>query len=134
MCPDEWVEQLLGNPGDFAERDRLHDRVEDLQWDLARALLPLGTTVIMEFGFWAEEERSRFALEAVDLGAKVELHYLEIDREEQWRRIQARNALTSLTWVMALADLEVGWRVFQPPTPEELEFYDDWSITRVGGR
>lgn len=131
MCPDEWVDQLLASPDDLVERDRLHDVAEDLQWDLAQTLLPMGVTVLMEFGFWAAEERANFALTAVELGAKVELHYLEVEHEELWRRIQQRNAsLPTKTWVMTREDLEAWWPLFQPPTEYELEFYDDWNVRR----
>ena len=131
MCPDEWIEQILAAPDDYRERDRLRDPVEDLQWEITQRLLLLGTVVVMEFGFWAEEERSNFALTAVELGAKVELHCLEAPFEELWRRIQLRNAsLETKTWVMSRGDAEAGWRVFQSPTALELQFYDDWAVYR----
>lgn len=129
LCADEWIDALLGDPADIAERDRLRDPVEDLQWDLAQRLVAQGQTVILEFGFWAEEERTIFALTAIKLGAKVELHYLEASFEELWRRILKRNAeLDQPTWVMTREDAELGWRIFQPPTQHELDSYDDWSI------
>ncbi len=131
LCPDEWIEQLLAHPDDIAERDRLRDPVEDLQWDLAQTYLSKGLTVILEYGFWSEEERTILALTAVELGAKVELHYLEAGHDELWRRIQKRNAgLEESTWKMTREDAELGWRIFRAPMQDELIFYDDWEVHR----
>lgn len=133
FSPDEWIEPLLADPADIVERDRLRDPVENLQWDLAEQYLCKGLTVILENGFWAEEERSLYAMAAIELGAKVELHFLQVSTDELWRRVQSRNAmLKSETFVMSREDVEVGWRFFQPPTQPELEFYDDWSVTTAG--
>jgi predicted kinase len=59
---------------------------------------------------------------AASVGAVSELVYLQVDEEEQWRRVQAR-ALTdaATTFPMTRTDLE-RWRpVFEPPDATELE-------------
>lgn len=130
MCPDDWIEALLADPHDTAEKDRLRDAVENLQWDLAKQYLTKGMAVILENGFWAEEERTQYAMEALELGARIELYALDSsDRDELWRRIEQRNKeLTTATWVMAREDHEPHWTGFEPPTDEEIAFYDDGAI------
>lgn len=125
LCPDEWIEQVLADPLDKVERDRLRDPIENLQWDLAQTYLQKGLAVILENGFWAEEERTANALTALELGASIELHYLQASFEELWHRIQIRNAeLTIPTFIMTREEVEEGWRVFQAPGSDELAFYD----------
>ena len=77
MCPDEWIEAILNSPENTHERDRLRDPVEDLQWELTKQYLQKGLTLVLENGFWAEEERSLYAMDAVELGATIELVYIE---------------------------------------------------------
>ncbi len=125
FSPDEWIEAILADPLDKVERDRLRDPVENLQWEIAQGHLQKGLTVILENGFWAEEERSAYALLAVESGARVELYYLEASQDLLWQRILKRNEeLENKTFAMTREEVEYGWRLFQPPTPDELAFYD----------
>jgi predicted kinase len=70
--------------------DRLRSHVELLQWDVAKRALVLGVNVILENGFWSREERRCFRSEVEALGAQVELHYLDVDIDELWRRLSKR--------------------------------------------
>jgi predicted kinase len=126
MCPDEWIESLLAHRCDFAERDRLRDPVENLQWDLVQGYLAQGLTVVLENGFWSEEERSLYAIGAIEVGASIELVSLEAPLEELWRRIAARNEeLPNETWLMTREELARAWAAFEPPSDEELAWYDE---------
>jgi predicted kinase len=130
MCPDEWIEAILENPADFVEKDRLRDAVENLQWELTKQYLSKGLTVILENGFWAEEERNQYAMEAIALGSRIELYSMDsTDRDELWRRIELRNKdLSTVTWVMTREEHEPQWSGFEAPTLEEIAFYDDGGI------
>jgi len=130
MCPDDWIEALLEDPNDRREKVRLRDVVENLQWDVAKDYLRKGQTVILENGFWSEEERTQYAMEALELGARIELYAMDSsDLDELWRRIELRNLrLTSATWVMKREDHEPNWTGFEPPTVDEIAFYDDGGI------
>lgn len=130
MCPDDWIEALLEAPDDSREKDRLRDAVENLQWDLTKDYLRKGLTVILENGFWAEEERSQYAMEAIELDARIELYAMDSsDRDELWRRIEHRNkTLPTATWVMSREEHEPKWGGFEAPTSEEIAFYDDGAI------
>jgi len=132
LCPDEWIEEILEDPDDTCERDRLRDPIENLQWRLTKEYLAKGLTVILENGFWAEEERTQYAFEALELSASIELVYLEApDFERLWQRIQRRNTLIpNSPFVMTREEVGAGWALFQPPTAEEMAFYDDSTLIR----
>lgn len=130
LSPDEWITALLADPEDLAERDRLRDPVENLQWEQAQRYLRKGLTVILDNGFWAEEERSLYAMRALELGARIELYYLDAPSlDALWERTSGRNAqLTTKTWHMTREEIASYWEQFEPPKREELEFYDAWAV------
>lgn len=130
LCPDDWIEAILADATNSRERDRLRDPIENLQLDLALDFLKQGFTVILENGFWSEEERTLYAVSALNVGAKIELHYLEApEYEDLWRRVERRNAeLESPVFRMTRDDLIANFRVFEAPTPDELEFYDEGIV------
>ncbi len=120
LCPDEWIAALLADPNDIAERDRLRDPVEALQWGLAQRALVLGTNVILENGFWSRAERDSYRAQAEALGARVELHYLGVARDELWHRLALRNAnLPPGTFAVNEAELDLWLSWFEAPTPDE---------------
>ncbi|HWQ11755.1 MAG TPA: ATP-binding protein [Roseiflexaceae bacterium] len=122
LSPDEWIAAILADPADIAERDRLRAPVESLQWEVARRALTLGVDVVLEWGFWSREERARYRAEAEALGARVELHYLAVGRDELWARLAKRNAeLPPGTFAVTEEELDRWWGWFEPPTAEELE-------------
>jgi predicted kinase len=88
LTPDEWLKGL--GAGDDDEETR--ERVEALQWDLARRLLVLGVDVVLESGFWSRAERMAFRERAHALGARSKLHFLDTPRAELVRRLTVRNA------------------------------------------
>lgn len=121
LCPDEWISSLLHDSNNIVERDRLRSPIEALQWELAKRVLLLGNHVILEWGFWSHEERVRYRFEGELLGARVELHYLAVDRDVLWERLSKRNAqMPTGTFAVTEADLDLwsGW--FEPPTVDEL--------------
>ena len=89
---------------------------------LALSALRVGVNVVLDFGVWGKDERSALRALAASVGATSELVYLQVDEEEQWRRVQARPTTdAATTFEMTKAELE-GWRrIFQPPVATELE-------------
>lgn len=120
LCPDEWIAALLADANDIAERDRLRDPVEAIQWGMAQRLLTLGTNVILENGFWSRAERASYRAQAEALGAHVALHYLEVPQDELWARLAQRNAnLPPGTFAVTKEELALWWNWFEPPTKDE---------------
>jgi dephospho-CoA kinase len=87
FCPDEWKHDL---DIDYYDEDR-RTRLEGRLWQLGQELLELGQSVILEYGFWAREERDELRLTARRIGVPVELHFLDVPVDELWRRLEVRN-------------------------------------------
>jgi predicted kinase len=118
LTPDEWMIPLFGQDQPEGKRNVVEGR---LIW-LALAALRIGVNVVLDFGVWARVERSALRALAASVGATSELVYLQVDEEEQWRRVLARAQTdAATTFAMTKADLE-RWRpIFQPPDAAELE-------------
>jgi predicted kinase len=121
LTPDEWMIPLFGQEQPEGKRNVLEGR---LIW-LALSALRVGVNVVLDFGVWGKDERSALRALAASVGATSELVYLEVDEEEQWRRVEARSLTNAATtFGMTKADLR-GWRqIFQPPDATELESAD----------
>ncbi|BCP55614.1 hypothetical protein K32_42310 [Kaistia sp. 32K] len=95
--------------------------VEALQWGLAQQLLAVNVDVILEWGFWSAKERQRLRDGAAALGAKTEIHFLDVDRHELVRRLTVRNALAPTSSFQVNVEDVDGWLAqFEPPLPCEL--------------
>ena len=117
LCPDEWMNALSINLYD----ERKRGEIEAMQWRFARKLLGLGLTVILEWGTWARSERDQLRLQAHDLGAAVELHYLFAPVDVLLQRIQHRRRENP----PILRDALEHWcEIFQTPSPEEMALFD----------
>ena len=117
LSPDDWMDALAVNLWDTAMRARL----EALQWSLAKDMLRAGVTVVVEWGTWSRAERDTLRVEARELGASVELVYLDVPVDELWRRIQQRGREDP---PITRAELEVWSRDFERPTEEEMGLYN----------
>ena len=118
FSPDEWLTRL--GVGLFDEPAR--DRLERQLWRLTQDLLRRGLTVILDFGLWGRSERDEKRSFARELGASVELHYLDVPFEELVRRVEAREG--QFTVSLTRAHLESYLPFFQAPDEEELARYD----------
>jgi predicted kinase len=99
----------------------MRERVEALQWSKARELLLLGNTVISEWGTWARTERDALRLQAHELGAALELLYLDVPDNELWRRIQERGREDP---PIRRSDIDEWRQSFEAPDEQELGQYD----------
>jgi len=118
LSADEWMDSLQVNLWD----ETMRGRVEALQWQLARRLLALGQTVIIEWGTWAKAERDALRIGARELGAAVELHFLDAPVDVLFQRIRGRNMESP---PIEREDLVKWTQVFQPPTTEEMALFDE---------
>jgi predicted kinase len=118
LTPDEWMIPLFGQEQPEGKRNVVEGR---LIW-LALSALRIGVTVVLDFGVWGKDERSALRALAASVGATSELVYLQVEQEEQWRRVQARSQTdAATTFEMTKADLERWKQIFQPPDAIELE-------------
>jgi len=122
LTTDEWHIRLFGQDAADPEHDARHSLIEDLLWDIASRALQLGTNVILDFGFWAREEREAYRLRAQQIGASSEVHHLDVPEDELLRRLEKRNLRPSQeTFIIAKEAMKPWIASFQKPTPDELE-------------
>jgi hypothetical protein len=122
LTPDEWHLRLFGQDAEDPEHNARHSLIEALLWEMASRALVLGTNVILDYGFWAREEREDYRARAKQLGASSEVHFLDVPPEELLRRLARRNAQHSLTAFYIPEKMMHPWiAFFQKPTPDELE-------------
>lgn len=115
---DEWKLALGIDPFD----DDAQLRLETQLLALTQRLLSLGTSVILEWGFWARVERDDLREMARSLGAAVELPFPRRPYNELVRRVVERTANGGIP---ITADHMNTYRgLFQPPTDEELSLFD----------
>lgn len=95
LTPDEWQVRLFGQDAEEPEHDARHSLIEAMLWNIASRALELGTNVILDFGFWAREEREDYRSRAKQLGASSEVHYLDVSEDELLRRLDERNLIPS---------------------------------------
>jgi predicted kinase len=119
---DEWHIRLFGQDAEEPEHDARHSLIEALLWNIASRALELGTNVILDYGFWAREEREDYRLRAKHLGASSEVHYLDMPEDELLRRLEERNSRPSQESFLISAEAMKPWiAFFQKPTLDELE-------------
>lgn len=121
LCPDEWMAALGVNIWDSAFRERL----EELQRRLAADLLRCGTTVIIEWGTWAREERDVLRQLAHSEGARAELIVIDPPLDTLWERVVRRGSESPR---MSRADLEGAYEFFQRPDDAEASTYDAFTL------
>ena len=121
LTTDEWHVRLFGQDAREPEHDARHNLIEAMLWNIASRALELGTNVILDFGFWAREEREDFRSRAKKLGASSEVHFLDVSEEELLRRLELRNSRPSQEYFDISAEMIKPWIVFfQRPTADEL--------------
>ena len=124
FTPDEWQLRLFGDETDDPQHDSRHTEVEKIMWELAEKLLKSGISVILDYGFWAVEERIHFCTQAARLGADFNVHFMDVSKEELLRRIAARNLRDDEpSFTIYPHHMEEWCRYFQPVTEEERQRY-----------
>jgi predicted kinase len=121
LTPDEWHVNLFGHDTLDPDHDRRHSLIEDMLWQIAARVLSLGTNIILDFGFWAKEERDDYRSRARDLGARSEIVFMDVDEEELMKRVRMRNGSLTNTIAYIPEELMISWiRFFQRPDANEL--------------
>lgn len=130
FTPDEWHLRLFGDDAESDAHDRRHTEIERIMWDVASDALRLGVNVVLDFGLWAREERDDFKRRAAELGAECRLHYMDVSRDELFRRLHERNRNPPPgAFVIPNEYMESYIRVFQPPGEDELSPHETTKQT-----
>ena len=121
LTPDKWQIKLFGNDTMEESHDLRHSMIEGIMWEITERLLILGTSVILDFGFWAKEERMYFKNKAKELGADFMIHFMDIPEDELYKRLEERNhELPEGVFTVPKEEMEKYIKLFQPPDKEEL--------------
>lgn len=121
LTKDDWIFAIGSSPFDEPTRRR----VEGELGRLAREILRLGVSVVLDFGLWSKVERDELRGEARELGVGVELHFLDVAPAELRRRLDARNSAPP--WdrhPIRHEDLDEWIATFQAPDASELAMFD----------
>lgn len=118
LTKDEWMKALYGTENPAVASDLIEGRLVEV----GLRALELNVDVVVDFGLWGRDERSALRQAAVDRGAAVVVHYLELDPAEQRRRVERRQAEEPLTtWPMCEEELSRWALAFQVPSAGELD-------------
>ena len=121
LSPDEWILNLYDHRLDHEHHEQAREQVEKLQWELAKRLLILRQSVVLENGFWSRNDRQKHRKEAQALGAEVYIDYEDVPIEELWRRASIRPETQDVGMLhFTKKDLEEWVNIFEPPTTDEL--------------
>jgi predicted kinase len=118
FCADEWMADLGINLWDSEARQR----IELVQWKIAQQILSLGGNVVIEWGTWARSERDSLRIGARNLGAAVELHFLDAPPDVLFDRIRRRNAETP---AIAFKGIKEWAQMFEGPSSDEISLFDE---------
>src|ERR1044071_9400126 len=122
LTPDEWQIPLFGQDAEEPEHDVRHSLIESMLWNIASRALELGANVILDYGFWAREEREDYRLRAKQLGVSSEVHYQDVPEDELLKRLEKRNSRPSQESFLISQEAMKPWiAFFQKPTLDELE-------------
>jgi predicted kinase len=119
LNPDEWMTDLGVDLFDEPFRARLEQRMTRL----AAEVLAGGGRVVIEFGSWFRAERDDLLALGRRAGAHVELHVLEPDPDELWRRLTERNQRSGEA-VIDRTTLDSYLPHWESPDNDELARYD----------
>ena len=118
LTKDEWVKALYGQENPPSAQNVIEGRLIQI----GLRVLELGNNVVIDYGLWGRDERSALRQAAADLGATVEMHYFELTRAEQRRRLDQRQVDAShTTWHMSDEELAEWSANIDIPTPGELD-------------
>jgi uncharacterized glyoxalase superfamily protein PhnB/predicted kinase len=109
-------------------------RCDEQIWKLAKAIVDLGTGVILEIGLLRRAERASFYDRAADAGVDLTIHVLDAAREVRRERVMERNRERGATFSMVVppAFFELASDLWEPPDALECERRDvRWIRTDV---
>ena len=122
LCPDEWMAELgidlFDGGGTRCDRGPAVGA-------RAGACSRAGGSVVIEWGLWRRWERDRLRDGREELGADVELRYLDVPLDTLWERVSARGLEARYGSRPIERDELAQWLAdFEAPDEVELATYD----------
>ncbi len=101
-------------------------RAKGYLYTVARQLVQMGVTVILDFGFWSRRERDEVKAMFAEHGIHTELHYIKVSAQRWEQNIAARNEACRNGMVSAYPIdeglLHKCLTRFEEPTSAEVDF------------
>jgi predicted kinase len=117
LTPDHWMIPLFGESMADGKRFLLEGRLISV----ALQALPLGTSVVLDYGLWGRDERSALRWLARASGAACRMVYLPVEKDVQLGRVARRQATAPhQTFPMSEDDVDEWRKQFQVPDAAEL--------------
>ncbi|WP_419904818.1 AAA family ATPase [Kiloniella sp.] len=109
---DEWMKTLffmdMPDPPLYFWALERTQRCEAQQLSESLKILDKGISVILDIGFFARSQRERVQDFLCDHGVVFETHYLDVDKETRWERVDYRNQAQTETF-----QFEVSREIFE---------------------
>lgn len=132
---DDWMVGLFAP--DKPERPDwpwIDERVRRCERRMVAIALELGRLdmpAVLDLGLQRADQRQRVAAPALAAGLDVRLHFIDVDVEERWRRVESRNAAKGETFRLAVTRpmfdfIETMW---QPPDADEMAALNGQRVT-----
>jgi len=131
---DEWMVRLYGpdapQPPDWSWISTRVRRCEDLIAAMALQTAKRGVPAVLDLSFLRTADRERFAAMARAAGVPVRLHYVDVDRDERWRRVTERNERKGETYRLTVTRFMFDGieSIWQPPSAAELSALDGMRV------
>lgn len=130
---DEWMVTLFGDDAPkalnpewiFPRTSRCEERI----WAMTVQLSNLGIHSVLDLGFQKKAHRQKFMTLAQEAGIDVQLHYLDVETSERWKRVQKRNDEQGETYQMKITRSMFDYveTIWEPPGAEELRTFSSSS-------
>jgi predicted kinase len=127
---DEWMTTLFWmdspQPIQFEWTIARIDRVEAQMWATAVDIATRGVPTVLDLGLSKAEHRRKFFDLSQAAGLAAQLHFVDVPKEERWRRVQKRNTEKGETFRMEVTremfDF-VDEQLWEPPADAEMAAY-----------
>jgi predicted kinase len=125
---DEWMTTLfwMDSPKPIEANWSLErvKRCYDQIWLTAEQIARCGSPCVLDLGFTQSESRKKFYALARAAGLSVQLHFVDVPKEERWRRVAKRNTGTAgtqqLTFEVSREMFDFVEGLWEPPSAEEM--------------
>ena len=131
---DDWMVTLFAadmpRPPDWTWISERAGRCQSQIMTTACALGSMGSSSILDLGWLRADQRQHAVSLATERGMAVQLHFLDVDIAERWRRVKARNAERGETFRLTVTAemFEFIEKIWEPPSSEEMAAFHGMRI------
>lgn len=127
---DDWMGQLFWmdspQPIEFEWTMERINRCEMVIFNMAHQAVQRGCAAILDLGFTKKEHRDKFRQLGETVGLTPSVHFVDVDVEARWARVQKRNHEKGETFIMPVdrAMFDFMEQMWEPPQATELAIAD----------